>query len=307
MKLPGPRTVCRAATALAVMAVASSAMAADADNRPLPITKDTSWHLRLPKDEKVAYKGMVSYDAAGVNSAQILYPAPNALGFLAAVFTHGAIVESQKKSEKERLQQEADKVLAPFEAILNDYRHRELMQRAIEKMGAGERMRLVPADHAGGEWVVVSIPSFTMMQDQSAIILENAVALFPPDSKEPAYRNAVRVVSRTQEGADLTAFWSANGGVKLKEESAGLLAHSLEIAMADAATAPDVLGPQKTFRFREGREERIERANLVNERCDRMIIKTLRGWLMSVPARASSAASADDSCRAAADNAKPAG
>lgn len=258
------------------------------ESRPLPISQETNWLLRLPKENTVAYRGVVSFDKAGAGNAHMSYPAPDALGFLAAVFTHGAIVESQKKSEKNRLQKDANKVLTPYEAILKNYSYKELMQRALDKTKTNNKTRLLVADETpSAEWVMDSIPVFSMTQDQSALILENAIALYPPNAKEPAYKNAVRVVSRTNNNKDLTNFWIANGGTKLKEECADLLAHSIEIAMADATSTPNTETEHRTFRYFEGMNEKIERAGLVSEHCDHMVIRTLRGWLMSVPTRKS--------------------
>lgn len=252
---------------------------------PISIDKDSHWLLRLPKEDNVAYKGDVNFDRAGANNLQMMYPAPSAIGFLAAVFTHGAIVDQQKKSEKDKLQEEANKVLTPYASILKDYTNKELMQRTLDRLAGGEK-RLLESDAASAtEWVVASVPIFTMTQDQSAIIVENAIAIYPPNATVAVYQNAVKVVSQAKDDKDLTGFWSANGGAKLKEESAALLAHSIEIALNEAATPLDADSPQKTFRYQEGNAEKIERAQLVSAFCQRAVIRTLRGWLMSVPIR----------------------
>ncbi len=274
----------------------SSVMAASSDSVPVSIPRDATWSLRLPKDDKVTYRGLVSFDDAGVGAGGMVYPAPSALGFLAAVFTHGAIVESQKQSQKNKLQEQADKVLAPYDSILKDFSHKELMHRALEKTTTAGNKKLVDStDKAGTDWSIASIPIFSMTQDRSAIVLENAIALYPPNVTVPAYQNAVKVVSQPKGGAE-TDFWSANGGSKLKEESAGLLAHSLDIAIVEATNAPGKDSAQKTFRYLEGSAEKMERAQLISEHCNRVVIKTLRGWLMSVPARPSSDSPGTASC-----------
>ena len=298
MTLPRRKTACWTMVVTTAVLFTAPVRASEPDRQPLPIAKDTNWLLRLPKEDAVPYKGVVNFDKAGAGNAQILYPAPNALGFLAAVFTHGAIVESQKKNEKDKLQEEANKVLVPYEAVLKDYSHKELMQRALEKIASGMNMKLLVAEEGpGSEWTMVSIPVFSMTQDQSAIVLENAIALYPPNAKEPVYKNAVRVISPPKESADFTGFWSAKEGAKLKEESATLMAHSIEMALKDAASAPEAETVHRTFRYMEGKDEKIERAGLVSEHCDRAVIKTLRGWLMSVPTTGSV-------CGGAASNAK---
>lgn len=296
MNLANIKTAYQTAIVIAAIAFALSPLVSNAESAPLPIAKETNWSLRLPKEDKVAYKGLVNFDAAGTGSAAMLYPAPNALGFLAAVFTHGAIVESQKKTQKDKLQDEANKVLSPYEPVLKDYSHKELMQRGLAKTTAGGGKKLLAfSDNPGADWLIESIPIFSMTQDQRAIVLENAISLYPPNATAPAYQNAVRVVSQTRDGADLIKFWSANGGEKLKEESASLFAHSLDIVLAEAS-APSKDGAQKTFRYLEGNTEKMERAQLISEHCDRAVIKTLRGWLMSIPVRRTSEAEPAAGC-----------
>lgn len=286
MSLANIKTTCGSAFAIAAIALVLFPSVSNAENTPLPIAKDTNWSLRLPKDEKVFFKGVVDVNTAGAGSTQMLYPAPNALGFLAAVFTHGAIVEAQKKSEKDRLQDEANKVLGPYEPILKDYSHKELMERALAKTAVGSGKKLVAfSDKPSADWSIESVPIFSMTQDQSAIVLESAISVYPPNATTPAYQNAVRVISQTKDSTDFSKFWTANGGEKLKEESASLLAHSLDIAIAEAANPPGKDNVQKTFRYSEGNVEKMERAELISEQCDRAVIKTLRGWLMSIPAR----------------------
>ena len=68
----------------------------------------------------------------------------------------------------------------------------------------------------------------------------------------------------------------------------------------DAATAPVEANsaPERTFRYVEGGKDRMERAQLVTPGCERVVVRTLRGWLLSIPVRAGANA-ADPSCPAA--------
>jgi hypothetical protein len=43
--------------------------------------------------------------------------------------------------------------------------------------------------------------------------------------------------------------------------------------------------PHRTFRYPEGGVEKMERAQLVEAHCGRALLRTLRGWLMSVPVK----------------------
>jgi hypothetical protein len=132
---------------------------------------------------------------------------------------------------------------------------------------------------------------YSLTQDQRAIVLDNTVAFYPEGgSKAPVYQNTVRVVSQPRTEEDLAAYWSGEDGEKLKAEASALLAESLRIALAETRRGEaDAALVQKTFRYPEGSSERIERAGMVSESCDRLVLKTLRGWMLSVPKRAAAA------------------
>jgi len=248
-----------------------------------------AWSLRLPKDDAVSYRGVVNFDSAGSHGAAMMYPAPSAAGFLVAVITHGVIVESQKSAQKQAMHEAADKVLAPYRSMLDGFKHRELMQKALEKAGWGSARKLIgPSEPKGAEWVVESQPAYFMTQDQRALVLDNSVTVHRPgDSVAAGYQTTVRVVSQPRAGQDLQALWTDRDGAALKDESASLLAHSLELALREANGFAAAGAPVfKTVRYPEGEAEKMERAQLVVQRCDRQVVRTLRGWLMSVPSEA---------------------
>ena len=245
-----------------------------------------AWSLRLPKDDAVVYRGVVNLDSAGSKGAAMMYPAPSAAGFLVAVITHGVLVEAQKNSQKQAMHEAADKVLAPYRAVIDGFKHRELMLKALEKTGWGGARRLIgAAEPRGADWVVESLPAYSMTQDQRALVLDNSVSVHRPgDAAGAVYQTTVRVVSQPRAEQDPQLFWTGQDGAALKDESTSLLAHSLELALRDAdgvtATGQPVF---KTVRYREGEAEKMERAQLLGQRCQRQVVRTLRGWLMSIP------------------------
>ena len=273
-----------------------------------PTTIASGWTLRLPEEEKVLYKGVVSLDGAGGPSGPFLYPAPNVVGFVAAVITHGVINESVKSSQKSKLQEVADKVLVPYQPVLSSYGHKELMQRGLEMLPTGGSKKLAGfSEKLGTDWSIESTPVFFITQDQSAIILENAISIYAPGSKSTAaYQSIIRIVSHPKGKADLTSFWTAENGKTIKEESAELFAESLNIALNEVtSTAKANSGVQKTYRYLEGNIERMERGQLISEQCGRIVIKTLRGMPMSIPARRDAAVSPGaDQCARVSSNLK---
>ena len=61
---------------------------------------DVSLAVLVEQDSNVVFHGVVSFDKAGGPGAQFLNPAPNLAGMVAAVLTHGIIVESSKSAQK---------------------------------------------------------------------------------------------------------------------------------------------------------------------------------------------------------------
>ena len=219
----------------------------------------------------------------------MMYPAPGAAGLVAAILTHAVIANSVHENQKSEIEQAADKVLEPHAASLAAFTQRELMLAAAALSRHGEP-RWLPAatkDERPDGWLVASKPVFSMTQDRAALILDNEVSIVPPPGR-PAYGNRVRVVSAVHAHPDLTAYWGADDAKALKAESARLLAASLDIALDDAAAPRQAggaanAGPQRTIRYPEGGKQVFERAEIIKEECDRLLVRNLRGWLMSVP------------------------
>lgn len=253
-----------------------------------PVSLSSLWALRVPRAGPVVFQGIANFDDAGAGNHFVVYPAPNVIGLLAAMATHGALVESAKKANRERIQAASDAVLAPYKGVLDGFSHEDLLRRALPKLPTGTLVRLVAygSESGAADWVVDVAPAFSLTQDQRAIILYVAIAIGRRGVVESAqFRSEVRIVSHTADTADPKAFWNANDGEKLKDLSALLVAESLEIAFRAAAggTASNSV-PERTVRFMEGSVERMERAQVLENHCGRLLIRNLRGLLMSVPA-----------------------
>lgn len=249
-----------------------------------------SWAVQVPAPDKVRFKGVAAMDTIGKPGAPVVYPAAGAAGLVAAIITHGVIASAIARGERSDIEKAADKVLDPYQPSLDSFTQRELLQAAAAFSAHGAPRWLAASDQADkvDAWVVASNPMFSMTQDRAALILDNEILIKVPGSKA-AYANTVRVVSAVQAHEDLAAWWGDGEARALKEQSARLLAASIDIALdaATAAPAPGEAGvapaAQRTVRYREGGKEVFERAEILREDCDRLLLRNLRGWLMSVP------------------------
>lgn len=250
----------------------------------MAVSKPT-WFLRLPLDERVTYQGKANFDNAGNSSFNMLYPAPNAGGLLAAVITHGILNESTKKTQKEQIQADADKVLLGYKAILENFSNLELMKLALQFHPLGDSAKLVDSSSEQKDGLLIeSKPVFSIAPDHRAIVLDNEIIIHrSSNTHENVYRNTVTIVASSNNVIDPQKHWITNSGKELKTESARLVAKSLDIAVRDSDASKDSEIPFRTVRYREGNIDKFERAQILDAQCGRLLIRTLRGSLMSVP------------------------
>jgi len=226
--------------------------------------------LVLPPTPKVAFSGVMNLDVDG-KSGEMKYPAPNLVGFLAVVAVHAATASAAVTKEQEQRQIAANKVLEPYQSVLDGFTPEELRISTLAQLAK-----------IGAKTEIDSSPAFAMTQDQRALVLDNMLEIRAPGISQP-YRQSVRVVLPAAPVDQAPAYWMDSNGKALKEASAHLLALSIEVAMADmqAGTRPE--GKHKTVRYMEGAKEKTERAELLQETCDSLVLRTLRGNLMYVP------------------------
>lgn len=241
------------------------------------VQADAAWSLSLPASEKVIFRGQANYDKAGQGPGTMLYPAPGLAGFVVALAAHAAVVKGQMKEQRSEIESDADRILVPFRKTLDAFSYGELAERAgVPLLDANARPQ--------SGLLISSTPVFYMTQDQTALIIDNTVSVFQAGSEQPVYTNTVRVVSRAVEVENEAVFWQRNGGQRLRDASAALFRASVDI-VREHALAPVAMatGAQRTFRYLEGKQDAIERAEPVSEHCGRALVRNLRGWLMSVP------------------------
>lgn len=258
--------------------------------QPIPLTAQSRWSIRLPAESPVRFRGATNLDQTGIGGQAMMYPAPSAAGLLAAILTHGFLVESQKDEQQKKLQAEADRVLVPYGLLVATSTHEKLAERVLPLVPLpGQKAFSNQDDKRAGDWWIDIRPVYTMTQDQSSLILDAAMSIYmstAPDTQ--AYQNTVRVVSRAQRETDLPATWSGNEGQRWHGATAAMLAQAVSIAVRDwQGTLGGHATPQRTVRFAEGHTERMERAQVLSEECENSVIKTLRGWLMVIPTRES--------------------
>ena len=284
----------RCAAALAAWAIGATGALFSA---PAHAADGVLW-WRAPAAPDVVWRGMLATEGGAVGSGTIIgpYPAFGVAGLLVAVFTHAAISQSVQSSERQRAQEEADKVLAPYAAALRDWPAQELWAAAIAQSASSFSTPTPAADTASPvlkRWdgsapapegpVAETLPQFTLAQDEGVLVLDVAFKLVPVPGAA-AVESLVRVVSSPHDAADARAHWSADDARRLKAHAAAMLAHGLQLALRHGGPATTD-APMRTHRYLQGSVERSERSQLLAGDCARVVLRTLRGGLLSVPQR----------------------
>ncbi|MFH1869259.1 MAG: hypothetical protein ABIK82_19330 [Pseudomonadota bacterium] len=254
-------------TVLLLTALVTGAAKAAEQSPPLVMT--------IPKGITPVWRGIGADEGAGTNGMTMLYPAPNAGGLLVAILTHAAIVQGERSADRAARQAEADRVLETHAATI------AALSAELLLAAARERLPKLMLDASRGLIVEIE-PRYSLSMDQRTLILDSTFRVHAADTPSVTrFENTVRVVSTPCEAEDPAAHWAAEAGSALKKESVAMLAHSLQVALAPLApTNPKAF---RTQRYRFGQSEKIERGQPVASGCARIVLRTLRDWLMSVP------------------------
>ena len=239
--------------------------------------------LRTPIGSAVPFRGAITYDKAGGKPGVMVYPAPGLVGLIAAIATHAAVSASVRESEKQKLREESDAVVAPYLGMLGTYRHDDLMRASLPSMKSGGDKRIIALEATGAsdEVLIDTVPTFYLTQDQRAIIVENAIRI--ERGAAGIYEKVIRVISPVQAEGAGTALWLADEAALLKAESARIYALSLDIAVDDLGAQLESSEPFRTVRYFEGGTEKMERAQVISQQCSHLVLRTLRGDVLAVP------------------------
>jgi hypothetical protein len=246
--------------------------------------------MRMPKEDLVSFAALANEDTVVGQPGFMMYAGPLPAA-LVGVVAHG-VIESQKQARERKSKNSlSDLVLAPYQSSLGHFTNAELMRRALDGLTThGDKALIRFAERAGPGWLIECSPQFFMTQDARSLVLQNSVVIHSPDAASPAtFKNIVEVVAppRAPVGKDSENTWMIQDGALLATVSVDLLRESVNLALSElhgdfAAHS----AAYHTVRYPRGGAERMERAQILRESSERVVLKTLRGWIMSVPVSA---------------------
>ena len=278
----------QALPASAAPVTASTTPAATTAGAGVPPARESlpAWTLAALPDDPVPFHGLVNMDNAGLGSGAMLYPTAGlgVLGLLVGVATHAALVGGSRSRQESKMQQAADQVIDPYRGALAQFRARDLELRALALTPSTAVAHLHEAKEAPPDEVFVqATPDFSMTPDSAALVLDETIVVRPSAASDKGVQQVVRIISSPRVEEDLRAAWSADNGAALKTTAAALMAQSLDLALRQSRHPADDKAAMKTVRYAFGDRERMERAQLLEETCDALVLRTLRGALLVVP------------------------
>jgi hypothetical protein len=277
----------------------------------------TMLELRPPAQPRVEWRGLVGPIEGDPDSAASM-PGLGVIGIVVSA-TRGAIGDAEQKEALRLRQEQADRALEPVRAALDRHDAAALWKETAARL-AEVRVVAGAGDGAAARdrWTAEVTPRFRVAANLEALVLDADIALRAPGATGEPTKTAVRVVSPPGRGGDA---WKADDARALKAEAATMLAHAIEQAVwaaqhapapattsaaaAAAGTVPPAAAPstassvaaatsaatastastsrQRTHRYPLAGTLRAERGWLLREGCARLVIRTLRQALWSVP------------------------
>ena len=260
-------------------------------------------HIKTDFHKDVVFQGQYNFDDIDLKTDPVLYPGDSAAVFFAAIIAHAYTADAIKSGAMSQVQENANRVLMPYQRYLQKFENDELVSCVINnvnnqydfQISKFQNKKVSPGKSSPGKsplgkspsgWLLKSEPVFYMTQDQRELILKHVMYVYRMSAPEVVvHKNIIEVSSaRTDESRPLD-FWVYKN--KLPAISSELYAKSIKLFIDDMIS-PDGAhsnNPQKTFRYTQGGVKMFERGTLIENECGQTTMRTLRGWIKSFPSK----------------------
>lgn len=273
---------CATALTIGQSTAYAQAISAASLNAEIPALAPGDWRWRIEQPTGPFFRGSVNRDGAGGAAAGVVYPAGNALVALGAILAHAAINSAARDAEAKELREDADKVLTPLRELLSGVTSATLSQEIKQHLPSSALLQGHSSNETSSRWTVEMVPTFTLAQSARAWTLDIQISFWSKTSAStPQAMRVVRVISDPLTVEQPMEYWRGEGGVNLKRVLAGLVAEAMELSLSDRP--PQANATQRTVRFLDGQDERVERATVLSMSCGRVQFRSLREWLVSAP------------------------
>ncbi|UZJ43678.1 hypothetical protein OOT55_13565 [Marinimicrobium sp. C6131] len=228
----------------------------------------------------IEFRGVSSSDDS-VGSANVLYSgAAGAGGVAAQIAAHAVMVQDAQDRKLENERERANRALEPVSEEVE----------ALQSLDPGAltmpghfivQSELKESDPL--ELYLETHPIFFVTENLENLSLKNVVVLRQPGraTEQPVYQNVVEIVS----DAPITDYTEAHPGeTGLEDAVKTLYQKSVLLALDDIRGQLQTNSRQpETFRHQVNGVLRLERGVTVQESCSDLVLRNLRGWIISLP------------------------
>ena len=276
-------------------------VAANAKQHKLPFD-DNALNVVFDSKVPVTFVGKKSLTPSGQVAAPILYPGDTAGVFLVSVLTHAAISGGVKKSQQNKEQEEANKVLEPYQTYISDVNEEFLTQNTLSQdisTSSGQLQLLFGDQHKeNSRWQVSVAPVFAMTQNQSSFLIYNQLTFVDRSLTVREQRKIkktkkgylapnqklVVIVSDPVLEEDRQAFWLRNDATAFNDAIKNLYNESFHLGVIrHFGGLGNAEAKQVTIKYLENGVKKIERGYIISQTCQRTVFESLAGEVKSVP------------------------
>ncbi|WP_025821354.1 hypothetical protein [Shewanella marina] len=242
--------------------------------------------------EKVELIGVVKSSSKSGNSTDMLYVGATPLDFFAGIIAHGIVAESIKNSNKNKIQENANKNIEPYINLIQDIKNSDLTRKYLVNKPSKYTFIHYSENNINihNDSLVLEItPIFLMNENQNTLILRNLFTIFKKNQinkslkkRKVIYQNQIEVFSQETTSDSIYKYWTKNNGENIKTQLYNLFSLSVNI-LSKQINSKGKKYTSENIQYFNGTDYTFERSQIIEINCDRIIIKTLRGWIKSIP------------------------
>lgn len=253
---------------------------------------EVNFHPEL--DSEVLFSGKKNIASANGGQGHMMYPAYDLASFLAGVFTHAVIQNNVSESQKDSAQETANLAIKQFseawEQVDGSFFLPSTKQIVINGEKFTARYDSPASDNSSSSGQIVGqpievTPHFIIEQNGNSIVLMNSVSL---NSKKGEHKkvNITVVESPHMNGKSSHDYWLNDKAENFQSLIYRMFHESFQLGLTEIYST-DISGKSAdsavTVRYKEGGMKRVERGVVISSSCSRIIFRTLRGAIKSVP------------------------
>lgn len=236
------------------------------------------------KKSNMMFIGNINTDDL-VSKAQMgAYIAIDPISFMAQLAAHSAVIENDKNKLKIELQNKANKVLIPLQEGIDQVETESLKLLALNSLSRNYPEHDFVTIKEDADYLMVTEPIFVVVDDSSQIIVKNIISLYKlSEPKRALYQNMVEVMSKKVLTKDTVGHWQANDFEFFVNEVERIFQDSILLAARDIQNTLPESYEEKTMKFYEGTKPHYERVKVIENSCNSILYRNLRGWLKQAP------------------------